>query len=347
MTPWLRGTALGLIGGLALALIVCSALAPAEVLARSACPGENAPISGTPAPDLRASVLCLVNETRLEHGLPALRQDPRLESSAQEHSSDMVARQYFAHTAVDGRSFDQRVTAAGYEWSQTGENIAAGQTTPAVVMEAWMNSKEHCVNILAPGFRDIGVGVDRGAVKRGIAPGTWTQDFGRSRVEPPPSTNTGPQAACPLSLSEISAGPAPTTPASVAPPSSPSASLAGPVDRTAPQAILFGSRSQKLGKTVRVRVSCPSEACTANVGGTVGVPKLGAARSRLYKLENVTASIAKAGRAGLSPALSSPARRAIRRALRRGRRITVSLKITVSDAARNTRTLKRQIKLRL
>jgi len=41
------------------------------------------------------------------------------------------------------------------------------------------------------------------------------------------------------------------------------------------------------------------------------------------------------------------ARTAIRRALRRGRRITTSLKITVSDAAGNTRTLGRQVKLKL
>ena len=39
-----------------------------------------------------------------------------------------------------------------------GENVAAGQTTPAGVVSAWMNSPTHRANIIYPDFYDIGIG---------------------------------------------------------------------------------------------------------------------------------------------------------------------------------------------
>jgi len=114
------------------------ALAPPQALARGACAGETAAVSSSPAPDLRASVLCLVNEARLEHGLPALQQDPRLQAAAQRHTDDMVANHYFAHDSRDGTPFSQRITAAGYQWAATGENIAQGPSTPQLVVQSWI-----------------------------------------------------------------------------------------------------------------------------------------------------------------------------------------------------------------
>jgi uncharacterized protein YkwD len=43
-----------------------------------------------------------------------------------------------------------------------GENIAAGQQTPAQVVEAWMNSSGHRANILNPNFTHMAVGIDKG-----------------------------------------------------------------------------------------------------------------------------------------------------------------------------------------
>ena len=186
------------------------ALAPPQALARGACAGETAAVSSSPAPDLRASVLCLVNEARLEHGLPALQQDPRLQAAAQRHTDDMVANHYFAHDSRDGTPFSQRITAAGYQWAATGENIAQGPSTPQLVVQSWIASPVHCRNILAPGFRDLGVGVNPGTANPAASPGTWTQDFGRLTTESAPSTNTTPQAGCPYNVSPISEGPAPT-----------------------------------------------------------------------------------------------------------------------------------------
>lgn len=38
-----------------------------------------------------------------------------------------------------------------------GENIAYGQSTPAEVMNGWMNSSGHRANILKSDFKEIGI----------------------------------------------------------------------------------------------------------------------------------------------------------------------------------------------
>ena len=93
-------------------------------------------------------------------------------------------------------------------------------------------------------------------------------------------------------------------------------------------------------------IACPRETCVAKVSGTVRVPKSGAAQARRFKLKGVTAKITKGATATLRPKLSRTAQIAIRRALGRGRRITVRLTLTVSDATENRRTLTRDVKLK-
>jgi uncharacterized protein YkwD len=104
----------------------------------------------------------------------ALRYDDRLGAAAQGHSADMAARNYFSHTSPEGLTMVNRVQAQGYNFSRLGENIAAGQPTPAQVVNAWLQSPGHCANIMNPAFRDIGIGRAQGG-SFGIY---WTQDFG-------------------------------------------------------------------------------------------------------------------------------------------------------------------------
>ncbi len=100
-------------------------------------------------------------------------------TAATGHSADMAKNNYFSHTSLDGRTFDQRITAAGYRWSAVGENIAAGQTSVQSVMTSWINSPGHCQNLMNPTFRDIGVACVRNdAAKYRLY---WTMDLGRSR----------------------------------------------------------------------------------------------------------------------------------------------------------------------
>ncbi|MET9834776.1 sigma-70 family RNA polymerase sigma factor [Streptomyces sp. NPDC006385] len=133
----------------------------------SAPPAQSAPT------DTVGRVVALVNEERAAAGCGPLTEDALLNKSAQGHSADMQARDFFDHTNPDGADPGQRITAAGYRWSTYGENIAQGQRTPEAVMDSWMNSSGHRANILNCSFKDIGVGIQDG-------PGGpwWTQNFG-------------------------------------------------------------------------------------------------------------------------------------------------------------------------
>lgn len=93
------------------------------------------------------------------------------------HSADMANNNYFSHTSLDGRTFDQRVTAAGYTWSRLGENIAAGQGTVTTVMTGWMASPGHCSNIMGANFTEVGVAcvINNSSIYRTY----WTMDLGK------------------------------------------------------------------------------------------------------------------------------------------------------------------------
>lgn len=100
----------------------------------------------------------------------------KLEASAVAHAGDMARLNYFSHTSVDGRTFDQRITAAGYTWSVVAENIAAGQVTPEEVVQAWLDSEGHCADIMAPDITEIGIGYT--PASSGKYGTYWVQDFG-------------------------------------------------------------------------------------------------------------------------------------------------------------------------
>ena len=64
----------------------------------------------------------------------------------------MLLRRHLAAPAADRRNLAARITAAGFNSSAAGENIATGFATPHDVVKAWMASTGHCRNILAPTF---------------------------------------------------------------------------------------------------------------------------------------------------------------------------------------------------
>ena len=115
----------------------------------------------------------LTNRERAANGCPALAPDDRLAAAARAHSADMAAQNYFDHVSKDGRSFVDRVKAAGYP-APGAENIAAGQRTAEAVIKGWMDSPGHRANILNCKLKTLGVGMARGG-SYGIY---WTQNFG-------------------------------------------------------------------------------------------------------------------------------------------------------------------------
>ncbi|WP_223163788.1 CAP domain-containing protein [Nocardioides humilatus] len=128
---------------------------------------------------LRERVIELINNKRTDHGCRALGSNPALGRAAQIHTRKMAAAGdsgTLSHQLPGEAGLGARITAAGYTgWRLVGENIAFGYTTPADVVQGWMNSRTHRANILNCNFRQTGVGFARSAN------GTvyWTQDFGK------------------------------------------------------------------------------------------------------------------------------------------------------------------------
>ena len=131
---------------------------------------------------VRAEVLSELNRMRSEPrscgdrdfpAAPPLTLDSALNNAAYLHSQDMAINGYFAHVSLDGRTPAERVTAAGYEWWTTGENIAAGYSDAGHVVAGWMESPGHCGNIMNPNFEDLGVGIYYSSYRV-----HWTNNFG-------------------------------------------------------------------------------------------------------------------------------------------------------------------------
>jgi uncharacterized protein YkwD len=158
---------------------------------QDACANSASPARGTSLQTMRVAVVCEINLERSAHGLPGLSEAGALDNSAQGWSQTMVATQQFSH----GADFSARITAAGYSWGASAENIATGYATPRSVVAAWMASLGHCRNILTPSFRDVGVGEVPAGV--GVGPATWTTDFGLHLLASAPSGNWGPANGCP------------------------------------------------------------------------------------------------------------------------------------------------------
>lgn len=138
-------------------------------------------------------VVRLTNQVRADNGLAPLVLNGQLASAAQDHSQDMAQEDFFGHTGSDGSSVAERVLEEGYNYTRVGENVAGGQTTPAAVVEAWMNSAGHRANILNGNYQEMGVGYyllsnDTGNINYQHY---WTQVFGSS----PSTTSEGASEA--------------------------------------------------------------------------------------------------------------------------------------------------------
>jgi uncharacterized protein YkwD len=116
--------------------------------------------------NFQAEIMRLVNEARassrycgstLYPAASPLKWNAQLFNAAAGHSSDMAGKNYFSHTGLDGSTFSQRITAAGYAWKTAGENIAAGQSSIQSAMNGWLQSPGHCANIMKASYVDVGV----------------------------------------------------------------------------------------------------------------------------------------------------------------------------------------------
>ena len=145
------------------------------------------PYSELPLKDpqlINGRVLELVNEARSHArrcgretfaAAGPLQRSPILERAALAHAKDMAAHDYFEHTSRDGTTPAGRVTQQGYKWRVTGENLAAGITTPEEAVQGWLESPHHCANLMDPRYTEMGVAY---AINPASSLGIyWTQVF--------------------------------------------------------------------------------------------------------------------------------------------------------------------------
>ncbi len=147
------------------------------------CGGEFAPVINA---DYEQTVVELVNTERWNNdNLPPLKRIDSLNNASRYHATDLGQDNYFQHDSYDRvngdltkvcGTWDRVLNYYGNDWRFLAENIAAGQTSPERVVDAWMNSEGHRANILSTNNWEIGVGYFY--TSNGYHH-YWVQDFGR------------------------------------------------------------------------------------------------------------------------------------------------------------------------
>jgi len=107
-------------------------------------------------------IIAQTNDQRGKNGLLALRGNGQLANAAQLKGQDMLAKQYWAHTAPDGKEPWYFINQSGYRYARAGENLARDFRDSLSVVNAWMNSPGHRANVLNSNYQDIGVAVVSG-----------------------------------------------------------------------------------------------------------------------------------------------------------------------------------------
>lgn len=121
-------------------------------------------------------VVDLTNTERQKAGLAPLTLSDQLQASAAAYSQVLAESGCFAHTCGPVPNFAERDARAGYTgWTNVGENIAAGYSSPEDVVAGWMASPGHRANILSPDYTEIGIGVASGSGAMGTY---WAEEFG-------------------------------------------------------------------------------------------------------------------------------------------------------------------------
>jgi uncharacterized protein YkwD len=134
--------------------------------------------------DWADAVLDELNAERANHGLPALKMNSKLVSSAHTHNLAMAKANTLSHQLKGEAALGSRVSAAGYSWSMVGENIAynsdRSESGVLALQKAMYNEKPpndgHRENILNKKFDDVGIDVINDSTHGRV----WlVTDFGR------------------------------------------------------------------------------------------------------------------------------------------------------------------------
>ncbi|RLN98759.1 hypothetical protein BBJ28_00005997 [Nothophytophthora sp. Chile5] len=130
--------------------------------------------------DISIALLARVNQERAANGLPAVCWNSKLQAAAKRQSDDMAANDFLHHAGSDGSTVSTRIAYAGYEWKAVAENVAGGQANVESVMDAWMKSTGHRMNIMG-NYTMLGAAYAYNPDSTFTH--YWTEDFGTSDTE--------------------------------------------------------------------------------------------------------------------------------------------------------------------
>lgn len=169
-----------------LALAASLALSPAPAAA-AGCHAADAAPSQLSKREASKAILCLLNNERSSHGLGSVKPHGDQAKAARKHSKLMIRRQCFSHQCPGEVDLTSRLASSDYlpcdcYWG-VGENLAYGEGSsgsPRTVVNAWMKSAGHRVNILNGRYEHIGIGIVWGTPGSGSDRGaaTYTTTFG-------------------------------------------------------------------------------------------------------------------------------------------------------------------------
>src|SRR5439155_21678663 len=117
----------------------------------------------TSLPQLETQMLAAINDLRRRQGLAALRPSSGLGAAAYQQSLSMAEHGFFGHESYGGSPFWKRVASKypsrGRSWS-VGENLVwrSPELSAQAGLDLWLGSPEHRKNLLAPAWREIGLG---------------------------------------------------------------------------------------------------------------------------------------------------------------------------------------------
>jgi uncharacterized protein YkwD len=135
--------------------------------------------------DVRLTVKDVINSTNanraLNGDLTPLKENSKLDISAQMKLNDMFKQQYFEHVSPDKVGVSDLGDRVDYEYIIIGENLALGNFKNAsALLDAWMASPGHRENILNNRYSEIGAAVGQG-VYNGQTTWMAVQHFGLPR----------------------------------------------------------------------------------------------------------------------------------------------------------------------
>lgn len=103
-------------------------------------------------------MVALVNQARVDAGLPPLQADAGLSAIARAHSLDMAITGFFSHSSPTTGDMGDRLSAASIDFRAAGENIALNGDVRGA-HESLLSSPAHRQNLLSPDVTHMGVGI--------------------------------------------------------------------------------------------------------------------------------------------------------------------------------------------